>query len=182
MAILDKRKNKPEGDFYPTPNYVTQALLDQETFSGEIWENAAGQGHMAETLKNNGYTVFASDKYDRGNKEIHILDFMESDRKAQNIITNPPYNIALDFVKKSVQQAEGKTAMLLRLNFLESQKRYEFFKEYPPARIYVFSNRIAFYEGKVSKGSGAIAYAWYVWEKGNKEQPKLFWIKGDKTK
>lgn len=62
--------------------------------------------------------------------------------------------------------------------FLEGQKRKSMFKEYPPKKIYVFSKRIACAKnGDFSLArSGTITYAWFVWEKGYKENPQIKWI------
>jgi hypothetical protein len=51
-------------------------------------------------------------------------------REPDVIITNPPFNIALDIIKKSldVVPVGGKVIMLLRLNFFGSQSRKEFWE------------------------------------------------------
>jgi len=67
--------------------------------------------------------------------------------------------------------------MLLKLNFLEGQKRYQLFKSTPLKTVYVFSKRLSFDKGnEKGKGSGLLAYAWYVWEQGYKGKPMIEWI------
>src|SRR5665213_601373 len=78
-------------DFFPTPEWATRALIDNEPFDGTIWEPACGDGTMAEVLKRTGCPVEASDLYDRGYGEARV-DFLRSNRIADNIVTNPPYN------------------------------------------------------------------------------------------
>ena len=40
------------------------------------------------------------------------------------------------------------------------------FSKTPPARVWVFSERITFYPSGVErKGGGTTAYAWFVWDK-----------------
>ena len=51
--------NRVENDFYPTPPYATNALLDREKFIGNIWECACGNGDMSEVLIKNGYNVYS---------------------------------------------------------------------------------------------------------------------------
>ena len=89
---------------------------------GEIWECACGKNRIANVLKDNNYKVFSSDLIDRG-VNAHIMDFLQSDRKTNNIITNPPFKYALQFVKKALELADGKVAMLLRVQFLEGKER-----------------------------------------------------------
>lgn len=68
--------------------------------------------------------------------------------------------------------------MFLKLTFLEGKKRKELFKKYPPKTIYVSSGRL----GCAKNGlfathlNNAIAYAWYVWEKGFTGDPIVKWI------
>ncbi len=62
--------------------------------------------------------------------------------------------------------------MLLRLNFLGSISRFEFFKKYMPKYIYVHHKRIAFTDnGKTD----SIEYAHFVWHKNN--YPKFAQLK-----
>jgi hypothetical protein len=165
-------------DFFPTPEWATWALIDSETFEGQIWEPACGDGSMARILASKGNEVIASDLYDRGFGETGV-DFLSSDRKADNIVTNPPYNAAEGFVKAGVRNAKHKFALLLRLAFLEGGNRYRtIFSVTPPSRIWVFSERITFYPaGAIKKGTGTTAYAWFVWDKSSTCQTELRWFK-----
>src|SRR3954465_7166975 len=85
-------------DFFPTPEWATEALMDNERFEGEIWDPACGDGMMARVLASRENPVIATDLYDRGFGTAGI-DFLGSDTQADNIITNPPYNAAEGFVK-----------------------------------------------------------------------------------
>jgi len=153
-------------DFFPTPAWATRALVDVEKFEGDIWECACGDGSMSEVLEKSGQKVISSDLIDRGYGEGGV-DFLNTRRRAANIITNPPYNAAEGFVKTGVKQSEKKFALLLRLAFLEGSNRQRtIFTHTPPSRVWVFSERITFYPaGAVQKGTGTTAYAWFVWDK-----------------
>src|SRR5262245_24344651 len=152
-------------DFFRTPDWATIALLDHETFEGKIWEPACGDGAMATVLASKGNEVIASDLYDRGFGEVGV-DFLKSTRIADNIVTNPPYNAAEGFVRVGLRSIRYKFALLLRLAFLEGGNRYRtIFSQTPPARVWVFSERITFYPtGVEQRGTGTTAYAWFVWE------------------
>lgn len=166
-------------DFFPTPAWATYALIDNESFEGEIWEPACGNGAMAKVLGLFGNPVAASDLYDRGFGESGI-DFLKSGRMADNIVTNPPYNSAEGFVSTGVRSARRKFALLLRLAFLEGGNRCNtIFSKQPPTRVWVFSERITFYPaGAIHKGTGTTAYAWFVWDKtSDSGGTELRWIR-----
>ena len=109
------------------------------------------------------------------------MDFLTSERIFDgDIITNPPYKYAIEFVKHALNLInEGhKVAMLLRLSFLEGKSRRILFNQYPPKKVYVSSNRILCAKNGdfENSDSSAIAYAWFIWEKGFKGTPILNWF------
>ena len=164
-------------DFFQTPAWATYALIDNEKFSGEIWESACGDGAMSRVLAKTGCSIPSSDLHDRGYGDVGI-DFLTAKRQAENIVTNPPYNSAEGFVAAGLEKAKRKFALLLRLAFLEGANRANtiFFRN-PPNRVWVFSERITFYPaGAVLKGTGTTAYAWFVWDK-DASGSELKWIK-----
>jgi hypothetical protein len=123
-------------DFFPTPRWATFALIENETFSGEIWESACGDGTMSRVLEETGQPVRSSDLYDRGFGEAGI-DFLTARSSADNIVTNPPYNCAEGFVASGVKLATRKFALLLRLAFLEGANRANtIFAITPPSRVF----------------------------------------------
>ena len=165
-------------DFFPTPRWATFALIDNERFEGDIWECACGDGAMSRVLEETGCSIPSSDLYDRGYGDVGV-DFLTAARRADNIITNPPYNSAEGFVANGVKLANRKFALLLRLAFLEGAKRARtIFTECPPSRVWVFSERITFYPvGVEVKGTGTTAYAWFVWDKDASNGTALRWLK-----
>lgn len=165
-------------DFYPTPRWATFALIDNESFRGDIWESACGNGAMSTVLEETGQRVISSDLYNRGFGETGI-DFLHPKRTADNIITNPPYNSAEGFVASGINSAKRKFGLLLRLAFLEGANRQKtIFSKHPPSRVWVFSERITFYPaGAVQKGTGTTAYAWFVWDKDASSGTELKWFK-----
>jgi len=164
-------------DFYPTPKWATHALIDNEPFSGDIWECACGDGAMSKVLEETGNTVISSDLYDRGFGEPSV-DFVESEQMHPNIITNPPFHSSEQFVESGLRNSSEKFALLLRLAFLEGGRRQQsIFSKSPPSSVWVFSERITFYpKGAVRKGSGTTAYAWFVWDKSHFGPTELKWL------
>lgn len=176
---------RAEYDFYPTPPHAVEELLKREVFTGNVWECACGDGAISEILKAKGLSVFSSDIVDRGYGENRKLDFLNDSQtkgiNAHNIITNPPFKLAKEFVEKGLQIASNKVAILQRLAFLESKERYELFRTTPLKCIYVFSKRLKFYSNGIinRNNSGMLAFAWYIWEHGYQQKPYINWIKGD---
>lgn len=174
---------REKNDYYATDPLAIDELLKKETLNHNIWECACGGLHLSNRLKELGYNVRTSDLIKRVEDDnIEVLDFLSYQGKYEgDIITNPPYILAKEFVLKALDIVnEGnKVVMFLKLLFLESQNRYEeLFKLYPPRKIYVFSKRVRCQiNGDFSKkDSSAICYAWYVWEKGYKGLPTIDWI------
>jgi hypothetical protein len=151
--------------------------MAKETFEGDIWEPACGDGAMSEVLKTTGCTVISTDLYDRGYGTAG-QDFLTANRQVPNIVTNPPYHSAQGFVDAGLRCAERKVALLLRLSFLEGGRRTRtLFLPTPPSRVWVFSERVTFYRKDAErKGSGTTAYAWFVWDKDYDGPTVLEWI------
>ena len=186
-------------DYYATDPKALELFLDKIDKDGiklhkDIWECACGEGNLSEVLKKRGYNVFSSDLIDRGYgitgdflnfnptktmsdgfKSITVPDYIHKD-----ILTNPPYKYALDFVKHALEiQADGyHTIMFLKIQFLEGKERYKFFQENPPKFVYVHSERqkCAINNNFKDIKSSAVCYAWFIWEKGFKGDTIVRWI------
>jgi hypothetical protein len=180
LSIVGSSRSNGErekDDFYPTPKYAVEELLKREVFNGNIWECACGEGDISEVFLKKGFDVKSTDLIDRGFGEVG--NFFETDYVADNIVTNPPYKHALEFVNEAKKKSGSKIAMFLKTVFLESEKRRPMFedKEFPLKTVYQFSKRVTLYKNGVKmKNSGMIAYAWYVWEKGYCGKPTIEWI------
>lgn len=170
-------------DYYATDPIALEELLQRESFKKNIWECACGEGHLSKVLLKKGYDVLSTDIVDRGFESTCILDFFNAKTNTRDIITNPPYKFAKEFVRHALDiSTDGvKVAMFLKLTFLESKARKELFEKYPPKYLYVFSYRVQCAKNgdfdKYGKGVGtAVAYAWFVWEKGYQGEPRIKWI------
>ena len=167
-------------DYYATEPRAVELLLEQEEFATSIWECASGEGHIAKVLLKHGYIVRQSDII-RRTPETEFHDFlgMGIEDWGGDIITNPPYRYAQEFVERALQSVgEGrKVAMFLRLLFLEGKARRALFESNPPKTIYVASGRLkCMLNGIDNMGGSAVAYAWFVWEKGYKGNTIVKWI------
>lgn len=166
-------------DYYATDPKAVYELLRLETFAPDIWEPACGEGHISKVLEAAGYNVRSSDLIDRGYGNTKDFLFFNDEVWNGDIITNPPYKFAKEFVQKAIDiiPKGRKVAMFLKLTFLEGKERKELFKITPPHTVYVSSSRLSCAKnGDFSKGENAIAYCWYVWVKGYKGETKIKWF------
>ena len=167
---------RPEHDFYPTPPEATRALLGKEAFGEYVWEPACGNGAMSKVIEERGHRVYSSDIEPRGYGDK--LNFLESmTLNATDIITNPPFRLALEFAQHSLNLGARKVALLCKLCFLEGQTRADWLERSPLSKVLVFKKRIQFTRnGEESRGGGMIAFAWFVWERGYTGAPIIRWI------
>lgn len=165
-------------DFYSTDPLAIDYLLKHEKFDNKVWECACGNGNLAKRLEEFGYEVHASDLVDRGYGD-YGLDFLEQDMCFDgDIITNPPYKYATEFVEKALELTNRKVAMFLKIQFLESQKRYErLFMNNPPKKVLPFVKRIDCWrnDDRSLKGS-TVLYAWFIFDKEYDGKTYIEWI------
>ncbi len=167
-------------DYYATEPKAAELLLEIMPELNNIWECACGAGHLAKVFDNAGKLYKASDLIDRGYGTTE--DFLSHYEHYYNgdIVTNPPYKYAQEFVEHALELIDtGRyVCMFLKVLFLESRSRKELFKQYPPKVIYVSSSRINCAKNGDFKTyiSSAIAYAWYVWQKGYTGESIVKWI------
>lgn len=173
------KQERAENDYYATEPKAVELLLQVERFNKEVLEPACGEGHISEVLKKAGYSVYSYDLVDRGYGDK--MDFFNLEEWTGDIITNPPYKYAKEFVQHALEIIldGSKVAMFLKVQFLESRSRRELFEKNPPKCIYVSSGRLCCARNgdfEAAKGSNAMCYCWYVWEKGFKGDTILKWI------
>jgi hypothetical protein len=181
-ASSHSKDDREQYDYYATNPKCVEDLFEREVFSGNIWECACGEGHLSKRMlkigSHYGINVYSSDIIDRGYGDV--LDFLSIDVQEWlgDIVTNPPYKYAQDFVEKSLKIIPNgnKVAMFLKLTFLEGQKRKLLFKHNPPKIVYVYSKRQECAKNGEFKGTSAVAYCWYIWEKGFNGDTIIKWI------
>lgn len=175
---------REQHDYYATEPRVIDELFEKENFSDIIWECSCGEGHLSKEMEKYAKSILSTDLIDRG-FGVGGVDFLKTDDEWNgDIITNPPYRYAQEFVEHAIKLIEKsevsglKVAMFLKLTFLEGQKRRKFFEKHPPKVIYVYSSRrkCALNGNFDNTGSSASCYAWFVWEKGFKGEPTIRWI------
>lgn len=176
-----RSENAEANDYYATEPRAVELLLENEKFADAIWEPACGEGHISKVLEEAGYDVQSTDLIDRG-FGVGGVDFLSLDETDGlwdgDIITNPPYKYAKEFVEQALRLVNQgrKVAMFLKLTFLEGKGRRELFRTAPPKTVYVSSARLQCGKNGDFSGTSMVAYAWYVWEKGYRGPSVIRWI------
>lgn len=167
-------------DYYATDHKAVELLLEVMPELNNIWECACGEGHLAKVFDNAGKLARATDLINRGYGDIE--DFLLNKELYHNgdIVTNPPYKHAQQFVEHALSLVDtGRyVCMFLKVLFLEGKARKKLFNQYPPKTVYISSSRINCAKNGDfnSYTSSAIAYAWFVWQKGFTGETVVKWI------
>ncbi len=188
LAGGNPERGRVEDDFYATDPKSTKALLDNVKFEGNSFlEPCCGQGHISKLIEEYypDAEVISQDLIDRGYGSTGI-DFLtyDFDRKFDNVITNPPFKLAQQFIEKSLDllNDNGKVAMFLKVQFLEGTGRKEFFEKSPLKYVYVFRARQSPWmngspvDEKGKKWSSTMCFAWFIFEKGYEGEPIIRWL------
>lgn len=158
-------------DLYSTPSVAVEALLRVEQIPHTIWEPAAGRGAIVRVLRDRGHAVIASDIHDYGG--LHFVgDFLTQERMptgCEAVLTNPPFQIAERFVAHALGLSP-LVIMLLRLAFMESERRCSILEGRGLARVHVFRKRLPMmhrdgWQGR--KANSGMAFAWFVWDRSH---------------
>lgn len=190
--IAEKKRAYREGlvsgrrelDFYPTPAWMTDHLLDRldlrhnEPHPPRIVEPCVGQGHIVNAIKRRypaaqfitndlDHQWPADCHMDAGDRFFHGFGTPSFEWDAPDwVISNPPFSEAFDIVRNALEVARIGVAMLLRVTWLEPPKekakaRGIWLAEHPPAWELVME-RFSF-DGSGKQDSAPTA--WFVWSK-----------------
>lgn len=178
-------------DLYESPEVAVEALLAVERLPPFIWEPACGPGAIVRVLRRNGFNVWATDlvDYDCPDSESRRDFLLEKQTRVdvQAIVTNPPYKLAREFVEHALKMCP-LVCMLLRLAFIESERRSGILDDGTLARMHVFKSRLPMMHRNGWKGpiaGSAIPYAWFVWDryhKGPVTLRRINWSYSDQSK
>jgi hypothetical protein len=182
-----------ERDLYPTPSWVTEALLRHVDVAGMvIWEPAAGRGDMAQVLRGRARRVHCTDIETRGYPLACPIDFTERSRRYaplfDAIVTNPPFGprgtLATAFIQMGLWHLERRgefLALLLPADFDSAGGRRELFGDCPRfAAKLVLTKRIVWF----SRSDGVTEapkenHAWFIWRAEARGRPVLLYADGE---
>lgn len=153
MSFAKPKELRNKNDFYSTPEWCYQNLDLDWSWWKTAHEPCAGDHRITKFLTEKGLQTSYSEISED-------LDYFKWDGKVDLILTNPPFSLAKEFIDHSLARATT-VIMLLRINFLGSQKRYPWWIENEPDSLIVLSKRPSF----TGTGTDATEYAWFVWDK-----------------
>jgi hypothetical protein len=171
-----KQRGRVRNDFYETPHWQIEALLERVKPSGTIFEPCCGDGAISnflsdycveniEVLTNDiELTRKADTHFDA--RDIHgwnnfCIGYRNKIRNKINwTITNPPFTAAFEILVNAYAHS-NYVALLLRLSFLEpTREREKFLSTIPPKRVIILPR---WKYNPDSKGTDSVTTAWMVW-------------------
>lgn len=171
-----------EGDFYPTPAWVTECLLANVTLRGPIWEPCCGDGAIAKVLTAAGHEVVATDLVDRGFGSAGA-DFFATSRMpggCRTLVTNPPYGDGgirgragkaaanmLGFVEHAIrltQETQGQLALLVRFQWIAGKRVASLLTEAKMSSAIVLTRRIRWFDNDGDYKTGQHHHAWIFFD------------------
>lgn len=195
MSSTNRGYNRHKADYYVTPKEEVEIFL--EAFSDKANLQMAHYNYLDPCCggdKDNGatYVEVLREKYPEAevcgidiredSKADVIMDYLSCEKENMDdhhiIISNPPFYLAEDFIRKSLELIDygGYVVMLLRLNFFGSKQRKKLFEEFMPKYCFIHHKRINFIpqsmkdemkaNGEKVPSGDSIEYAHFVWEKG----------------
>jgi hypothetical protein len=157
-----KKEDKEEYEFYPTPIdaiELARPLLDQ---SKNWWEPCAGDGRILNHFDN---VIIGTDINPRS-KEIQKGDFMVMDKpkNVEGIITNPPFTLGYELIKKALYEWKIPALLLLRVEYIAAKVRQDVVKYMTD--MHIVSDLIKFQtiSGRIVNGNGTGRCAWMLFD------------------
>lgn len=184
MSSTNRGGKRIEMDVYETPRWCVDAILDKiyESSMNMVLEPAAGSGNIVKAIldRNPEASVLAAEPRAEAVRELREIKGCFPDQveyidvphpgSYDLIITNPPFYCAQKMLEHSFShQFNATICYLLRLNFLASQSRRDWWLQHKPSGIYVLSKRPSFTGGPTD----SCDYAWFVWDK---KDTRIDWI------
>lgn len=148
-----------DGDYFMKCDIASLQVVD---LAGcKVLEPACGQMHMVEVLRKYSKEVDYFDKYDTFSGRMG--DFLESKNADYDwVITNPPFNLSVEFIEHALNEHKCNVAMLLKSQYWHSAKRKKLFDKHKPKGVYPLTWRPDFHFG-AKGGSPTMEVIWVVW-------------------
>lgn len=167
VSTLDTGERN-DWDFYPTPGFMTRSLLNfhPAIIGSKVLEPCSGGDAITAVLRRAGCEVLTNDIDQRHQAMTHWNAALDEywrvwAPKVDWVITNPPFNHALDILRGALEHADLGVVMLLRKTFLEpTEERGAWLAAHPPTRA-IGQPRYSFR----GTGSDSVSCDWYVWER-----------------
>src|SRR5262249_45335761 len=175
--------DRDEDDFYVEPAWCSERLFAVETFTGLIWDPAAGSGTILRAARAAGLSNFASDIAEHGCGLRQDFLTATAPAPAFLVVTNPPFRVARAFVERALTLGARKTAVIFPTARLNAARWLE---PLPLAKIYLLTPRPSMPPGEViahgeRPGGGRMDFAWLVFNRGHSGPPELRWLHRDRS-
>jgi len=172
-----------ELEYFPTPPWAVRVMVEQmpSVFQNpllrRVFEPAAGHGHIHEPLRQigleRGFEVRGQDIYPHDPaKGFAVGDFLDrsvSYPGVDVVVTNPPFKLAAEFVRRGLEVA-ADVIMLCRLSFMNSAQRHDLHFNNPAGNLTTFLpciERVAMVLGRYDpQATTATEYAWFHYRRG----------------
>lgn len=181
MSSTGRGAARREADFYPTPAWCVQRLLDHVELPGGDWlEPGAGEGHIIRAVNAERsdvrWTAVELRKHclpfleAAGAKRITIHDFpsLGWGKSWAVCLGNPPYLEAREHIAAALRMAE-EVVMLLSVGFLAAKERRGFFEKYGTPDVHVLPDRPSF----TGSGTDSTTYAWMRWKADGSQEGRV---------
>ena len=159
---MRNRKDKEPNEFYPTPSVVIELARPLLDTSKRWWEPCAGDGRILDYFDS---VVLGSD-IDPRSPKVSMGSFMEMDKPEgiEGIITNPPFSLGYDLIKKSLYEWKIPALLLMRVEYIAAKARQDVVKHMTD--MHVVSDLIKFVtvSGRVVHGNGTGRCAWMLFD------------------
>lgn len=165
MSSQRKNIRLNDTDFYPTPAWCYENLDIDWTQFRSAHEPCRGDGRIQGFLQSQNIPTTHSEI-------TQGLDFFEWSDTTDLILTNPPFSLAQQFIDYSLPRA-STVIMLLRINFLGSVSRHDWWNSNKPDALHILSKRPSF----TGTGVDSIDYAWYMWDKTGRVPTGIHFVK-----
>jgi hypothetical protein len=176
ITVFGGRKNKPEYDFYETPEQAVNKILDVQKLRGDVLEPCAGNGNISNVVNKRYKKPFTVEINKNLKADVHV-DFLQwkTKKRFDTVIMNPPFSLNNNgeflLKSKSLLRPNGLIIMLVQIQWLGSKKRQILFKNVMyPTKCFLLHERLNF------NGKTGIYYCWLVWDFSRREQTVLKWI------
>lgn len=178
MSATGRGGERKKSDRYMTPQALADTIVARllsDRWISDRWmrvlEPSAGHGAFVRAVRRAlpGAHITANDIvndvsrwYEAGADAARVGGFLGIGGSCDLIIGNPPFIEAEAHTRHalSLLNPDGVLVFLLRVGFLESMERAEFWQQHPVHCLYVLSERPSFTGG----GTDASAYGLFVWQ------------------
>jgi len=171
---------KSETDNYETAAWAVSALLDELHRHGiaigpKVYDPCCARGAILHELARRRPDLELIGSDIREGKRLEcgaaysVNDYLIGcvpEARGADVITNPPFTHADQFVLRALEDGARLVAILQRTQYMEGDQRYEaLFRDHPETAIFHFVNRVSLEKEGLARltASGMMTFSWFIW-------------------